>query len=461
MIADLGGWLTERLDEHSAIVVPWSDVVQRWSADSEASLLRSEVALAARLFARLGVGLEPDVRFGGAVPRPGTSVVLFALPDGATAVPSPGYAAACVVVHLAAVVAAADGTISVEEQQRLAEHLEHGLRLDAAERARLEAHLAFLAMGSLNPADTMRRVVGLPAEQRADVGRLLVDVAAADGRITPEEVQTLMTLFEHLGLSQAELFDLLRTGAGSVGVGSDEVPETYVVRPESIPAHPEVAKVDAPTDASSAEVVSSASSVLTTHTVALEPVMAGQAVLGDTSEHGTGEQPVTLDLDPSEIDRKLAEDAAARVMLEAIFGDDEADNEFGPGSADTPDFAAPASSAQSLGRLVWGLDVEHVRLALMLTGEPKWSRVDVADLASGIGLGMLNGAIEMINEAAFENCDEPLLDDEDPLVLNAYAADRLAEASRAASDLAASDFADGWRTSANAVMGIEPDDPVL
>ena len=447
VFADLSEWMAEQLAGRSSVSVAWNEIVQRWSMGVD-RLLRGDVVLVASLFAKLGVGMEPDVRFGGLVPSPGSNVVLFALPDGATAVPSPGYAAASALVHLAAIVAAADGTISVEERQRLAEHLECGLRLDAAECARLEAHLEYLATGALDTADTMRRVGALAAEQRSEVGVFLVDVAAADGRISPEEVETLMTLFEHLGLSQAELFGLLKVRAARDGdPGPVAVTQAQPGREWAVPEPPEKAP------------------------------------------------PAGLPLDSAAIERRLAEDARARALLDSIFAD-ETELEDAAGSADEPishdappsdadesesptrrpdqadvnwsatadhDFdhsvlPMPISQVQSAGLLVWGLDVEHWRLAVALTTEPRWSRVDVEDLARPIGLGMLNGAIDMINEAAIENCDEPLLEGDDPLKLNVYAATRLVEEASDSSDAAVRAFDEGWRWSANLVMGIEPGD---
>ena len=144
--------------------------------------------------------------------------------------PSPNYSAAAALVHLTAIVAAADGIVSAEERQHLAKHLERGLRLDAAECVRLEAHLDYLSTGTPDARNDLRRVEALPAEERASVGGFLVDVAAADGDISPEEVRTLMTIFGHLGLSHTELFRLLSTRVADVG---DPGPVTVIEAQQS------------------------------------------------------------------------------------------------------------------------------------------------------------------------------------------------------------------------------------
>ncbi len=519
-LADLRKWISETLGGGSSVSVRWDEVVRRCTAASE-RLPRSDAVLVSQLLARLGVGMEPDVRFGGTVARSESEVVLFALGDGAPSVPSPGYAAACAVVHLAATVAAADGSISLEEQQFLARHIESGLRLDAVERARLEAHIAYLAKGSFDASETMRRIGALSADQRSGVGELLVDVAAADGKITPDEVHTLMTLFERLGLAQTVLFELL--GKASVDTNLDPV-AVLELRPAS-----EMGVLSPPATAEVAASPTGSGSSREPHPPAAQPVDT------DPPESGTGRHAEGANLDTEAIDRKLAEDSRTTALLADIFAeapdsdedlddefdldldedfdlDDDFDESLDEGNGDTsaehqeaivpderpashdpqklgasgagrsrsrsrlagplgrdsedpdsdlPILAVPDSPVRTSGLLIWGLDVEHARLAVALTREQRWSRADAEDLAGPLGLGMLNGAIDMINEAAVENCDEPLLEGEDILKLNYYAAERLVEAAAVGTDAALSVFHDDWSESARLTMGIESGDPVL
>ena len=135
-----------------------------------------------------------------------------------------------------------------------------------------------------------------------------------------------------------------------------------------------------------------------------------------------------------------------------------------PGSPATAEFdehsvlPMQTSTIRSSELLVWGLDDEHSRLAVALTAETRWSRCDIEDLARPIGLGMLNGAIDVINEAAIDGCDEPLLDGYDPLELNVYAADELLKKFSTVEDGVARVFADDWQSAAGHVMGVEASD---
>ncbi|WP_250901929.1 MULTISPECIES: TerB N-terminal domain-containing protein [unclassified Dyella] len=64
-----------------------------------------------------------------------------------------------------------------------------------------------------------------------------------------------------------------------------------------------------------------------------------------------------------------------------------------------------------------GLDEDHSALLRLLLSRPEWRRAELEDAASDLSL-MLDGAMEQINEAAFEAFDEPLFEGEDPISVN-------------------------------------------
>lgn len=73
---------------------------------------------------------------------------------------------------------------------------------------------------------------------------------------------------------------------------------------------------------------------------------------------------------------------------------------------------APDASTSLLG-----LDEAHTALARMLLSRPEWSREELMDIASDLDL-MLDGALEQINEAAFDTHDMPFIEGEDPVTVN-------------------------------------------
>jgi uncharacterized tellurite resistance protein B-like protein len=65
-----------------------------------------------------------------------------------------------------------------------------------------------------------------------------------------------------------------------------------------------------------------------------------------------------------------------------------------------------------------GLDEAHSALARMMLSRPEWTREELLDVAADLDL-MLDGALEHINEAAFDTHDMPLFEGEDPVTVNA------------------------------------------
>jgi hypothetical protein len=56
-------------------------------------------------------------------------------------------------------------------------------------------------------------------------------------------------------------------------------------------------------------------------------------------------------------------------------------------------------------------------LLRLLLSRPEWTRAELEDAAADLDL-MLDGAMEQINEAAFEAFDESLFEGEDPISVN-------------------------------------------
>jgi len=84
--------------------------------------------------------------------------------------------------------------------------------------------------------------------------------------------------------------------------------------------------------------------------------------------------------------------------------------------ADAPTSVAPAPEPEleDETNAPLGLDEAHSALLRLLLSRPEWTRAELEDAAADLDL-MLDGAMEQINEAAFETFDEPLFEGEDPI----------------------------------------------
>lgn len=369
LIDELRTWTADIFTDARHVAVPIAELVARWSPNRTDKLAKRDAVALAGLLGKLDVGIEPDVRFGAPTPAPGSNVLLFRLAPNAPAAPSSAYAAASSLSYLTAVVASADGTISVPEQRHLAQHMETVLGLDRHERDRLEAHLAWLATGKVGMAGIKRRVDILPAHQRFAIGRFLIDVAAADGAVSREEIATLTKLFTQLGLHETEVYRQVHAlGSGDAG--------------------PVIVRSGEPT--------------------------TRWEIPGPATPN-----PAQVLLDPAKVQARLAESASVTALLSTIFADDE------PAAATSPIGWAPLQPVAQTTTTVAGLDNTHSALAAAFSERPVWQRTDAEQLAASLGLPLLDGAIDRINEAAIEACGDPLIEGDNPLELNDYAKQEL------------------------------------
>lgn len=120
-------------------------------------------------------------------------------------------------------------------------------------------------------------------------------------------------------------------------------------------------------------------------------------------------------LDPARIAALQKDTEKVSALLANIFVEPE---DGGPQVAVEPTEVEPdvSESPSALGLL--GLDEAHSSLARMLLSRPEWSREELQDIAADLDL-MLDGALELINEAALDHHDMPLFEGDDPLSVNA------------------------------------------
>lgn len=111
-------------------------------------------------------------------------------------------------------------------------------------------------------------------------------------------------------------------------------------------------------------------------------------------------------LDMGRVEARMRETAAVTELLGSIFATDEA-------ATGAPAPSAPPADVD----LIEGLDAAHSRLLRELPSQATISREELELLASTHGV-LPDGAIETVNERAFEACDEPLFEGDDPLEIN-------------------------------------------
>ena len=353
-------WIKDLVDD-SPRILGFDELVTHCMLGSNDEFAKSDTAALAGLLSKLRIGIEPDIRFGGTAPQSGSPVILFPLPDQAPSAPSPEYTAALLLVDLAAVVASADGIVSEEERRFISSYLSSALELSEAEHSRLEARLLWHTEAKPSFVGVKRRIEGLDAIQRAAICQFLVDIAAADGVVSPEEITSLVKLFKLLGFEEMELYrriNDLTGGSGAMTTMTDSSgPPRWRIPSAPVPRHEF--------------------------------------------------------LDSEKIQSRLVETAAVSALLADIFVEDE------PYVA--PGRALGHREGAATGQLVpafANLDFAHGEFATSLLNKKSWSRSEVERLSASYGLPLLDGAIDRINDSVIVVCGDPLIEGDDPLEIN-------------------------------------------
>jgi uncharacterized tellurite resistance protein B-like protein len=342
--------------EHA--LIPASELLRWWPPASSGKFTKKDAVSLINLIEKLGFGVEPDPRFGAPRLDKAEQAVVFPLGPDSPDSPSAAYAAATLTLHLASAVSTADGVVAASEEELLERHLEENLNLGRAERTRLRAHLMWLLADHPGMAGLKRRLESMTPTQREAIGQLLLSVAAADGRIDPKEVRILRRCYGLLGLDPERVFE-----------------DVHALSARAAP--PPKRRETAP-----------------------RPFDRERGGVGGVTEAPSRKG---FQLDEAAIRARLEETESVARLLGTIFEDDE-----------EPSGSQAVPNADASVELLGHLDAPHSAFARKLAEKEEWSRDELGALAEDYGL-MLDGALETVNEAAFEACGEPLHEGEDPI----------------------------------------------
>ena len=348
------------------IVMSFGELAGRFK--SAGALSRDKVLALARALESLHIGMEPDVLAGSKTPKAEDQIALFVTqPEDGTLRASAAYNAASVTLDLASAVASADGDTSAEEVTLLAQHIDSWSHLSVAHRKRLKAHLRIQIQQPPTLASLKKKLDPLTVEAKRTIASFLSHLAQADGIVSPAEVKLLERVYKALQLDSQLLYSDLHGAASGASIAS--------VKPAA-------------------------------STPSSEP---------GTPITATANQGFVLDHDRiAELQRETAEVSA---LLAQVFTDDQVDE---PEQLVEAADSAPESSAD-----IDGLDLEHAAFLRLLISRPEWSRSELEAAASDMEL-MLDGALEQINDMAFERFDMPVTEGDDPIEINTDILEELA-----------------------------------
>lgn len=359
--SNLKEWVEQQAKGADVFQATTTDLIGLWPGAIEDKLPAKDATLLAQLLEKLGYGLEPDPRFGGPALKGGEIAMLFRLDPAAPKTPSPQYLASAALAHVGMAVANADHRIADSEQEYLLSHIESAMHLSNGEKKRFRVHLAWLMNSAPGFSGLKKKIERLTKEQRQALAAFSIGVASADGRVEPKEIKTLTKLYPMLGLSANDVY----------------------VHLHALMTAPPATLTDVPITVQASQPKATGFSV---------PPLAAEMQMMDTG----------VSLDMSAVRAKLKETAEVSRLLSTIFVEE---------SSPTP---AQASRPQER---VGPLDAAHSQLLRVLITKEEVSRAEFEQSAAELGL-LPDGALEAINDAAFEVSNKPLCDGDDPICID-------------------------------------------
>jgi uncharacterized tellurite resistance protein B-like protein len=357
-------WAEERLGAESSVLLGGAEVMAHWEHAKPDKMSKKEAVAFAHVLAKLNIGIEPDVRFVGPPLSAEGHAVLYRLAGRQDDAPSQEYRASTALLHLAAIVAAADGVVTAEEEKHLESHLEQAMHMNDSEATRLRAHLRWLLAEQPGMAGLKKRLEGIQHGMRVRTAQFALTVAGADGRIRPEEVKVLRGLYKTLGLDPETVYSDIH----SLSVVPATEPVTVRAARLQTPGYP-----------------------------IPEPP-------GDAGKTGPEAASAEFVLDMERVREKLQDTAEVASLLSEIFVQDD--------PAETALDTSDAGGVSMIG--IAGMDAAHSQLLRALVGKSELSRAEFEALAEQMQL-LPDGASDVLNEAALEACDAPLLEGSDPI----------------------------------------------
>ncbi|WP_447936359.1 tellurite resistance TerB family protein [Thermomonas fusca] len=310
----------------------------------------------ARTLESVGIGLEPDVLAGAKTPAEQDTVILFEQPILKTVgAPRAEYQTAALTLQLASAMTQADGDFHARELAHLQAEIEGWAHLSLAERRRLHAHLQWLTISPMSLAALKKKLEPLPTQAREILATFMATLAQSDGLVSPEEVRFLEKIYKTLGVEPKRVFS----------------------------------------DIHAAE--------------------AGRAPISISRVEKQG-----FRLDAQRIAALQEDTARVSALLSSIFAEEPTSSSAPSGPALEPEVEVEVeveSESDVAATAPLGLDESHAALLRLLLSRPTWTRAELEDAATDLDL-MLDGALEQINEAAFDAFDEPLLEGDDPITVN-------------------------------------------
>ncbi|WP_395715134.1 TerB N-terminal domain-containing protein [Reyranella sp.] len=365
-------WLDAQLANGPALV-DGSELVTHLAAG--ASYGKTSIRVCIEMLRSFNVAVMPNPRVSLQLPKVGQPFVLYRCED--EEIPEsevPAFRLASLALTFGAFVAHSDSALSPEEGRQLASLADSAPGLSERGRLDLGAHLRWLQAVPAEPGALRSKLSAVSAEDRHRLGLVALSAASADLSVHPEEIKALQRIYKVLGLNEdtvlSDLHSVMATPA-----------------PERLTAIP------------------------------IAPVMAPGYSF--PAKPGRGPAAGDIRLDPERL-KHIGESTrrVSEVLSRVFTEEDEAAIEVRLPSEAEDVSAVSVPDTEQLTTFE-DLDARFKSFLAELITRPAWSRSELDQLARSHEL-MTDGALEAINEWAFDHHGDALVEDGDPATIHQY-----------------------------------------
>ena len=371
--------IQERLDAYMAGTSGYGllgvkELYRLLGRSAPAKIMKKEAVTVAEMIEKFGYGIAPDMRYHKPRLDPLGSVVLFPKGHGVDFQPSVEFDMMGAILRLGALIAQIDDVKPVEEEM-LHNVVRDDRELTGIEKDSLAALLHWMLYTPQSTAGIKQKLAVLSQIERETISHILITVAHADGYIDPDEVKQLEKLYNTLGLDKGLVTSDLHVYAAQHANRGEVAPVTVET------GTPQV-----------------------THAISSGPKPAPATTIG-------------FQINEELLKLREQETQQVKGVLADIFTEED-------GSA------APPLTEEELedgASVLAGLDAAHRSLFNTLITKETWDRQAFHGLCEPMKL-FVDGAMETLNEWAYDQVNAPLIEDGDPIFIDIELAKEIIEA---------------------------------
>lgn len=307
----------------------------------------------------MGYGIAPDVRFHNIKVTLESKVVVFKKTNELVLNPSKEFHTMNSILRLGALISQIDDDVSPAEEATLQKLISNNSYLSDIEKEFLAAFLAWCLKTPQGTLGIKQKLSDISLKEKKAISHILITVAHADGRIDPKEIKQLEKLYTLLGLDKEQVTSDIHT-------------------------------------------LSTANEPIT---VSLKDHDTSFAISKPITETNI---PQGFQLNEELIKIREEETRQVKGVLEEIFSDPVEDE-----TSVSNDLTEMITNNNPL----MALDQAHQALFNKLITQEMWERAAIHEICQELGL-MVDGALEVLNEWAYDNVNAPLIDDGEPIYVD-------------------------------------------